>query len=82
MTEEELKGWLSKEDVPHSASMSLKQLRELCLIKAKELGPSYELENLLANTPLVILRLPPYHPLLNAIEFIWSLTKGYMEARA
>lgn len=47
----------------------------LMLVKRNKPDPVYYIDELLKEHGYTVLRLPPYHCLLNPIELIWSMAK-------
>jgi len=74
----EILKWLNSKGVTFDRPMLKAQL----LIRVHELKPrnnSYVIDNLARDAGHTVLRLPPYHPELNPIEFAWARIKGYMK---
>ncbi|CAK1595891.1 unnamed protein product [Parnassius mnemosyne] len=69
----DMQKWLEKNNVSFNEQMTKPQLYEL--IKRNKPAPEYEIDNLMKSHGHAILRLPPYHCDLNAIEMIWSSMK-------
>ena len=62
--------WLKRHYISYQDTMTKPALLEL--VRMNKPAPSYEIDNLIRRHGHEILRLPPYHPKLNAIELIWS----------
>ncbi|XP_075977865.1 uncharacterized protein LOC142977677 [Anticarsia gemmatalis] len=70
---DEIKEWLTLNGVPFEDYHSKNEL--LCLVKRHTPEPIYEADQILSQNGHEVLRLPPYHCDLNAIELVWSLAK-------
>ncbi|RVE51206.1 hypothetical protein evm_004171 [Chilo suppressalis] len=69
----DIQKWLSNNGIPFEESFTKAEL--LCIVKQNKPAPLYEAEELLKEHGYEVLKLPPYHCDLNAIELIWSLVK-------
>ncbi|KAG8268245.1 hypothetical protein J6590_108454 [Homalodisca vitripennis] len=75
----DMQAWLLEKNIPYSHTMLKVELYEI--IKAnKPAYKRYVIDELLGEKGHVVLRLPPYHPELNAIEFIWAEVKNWVGA--
>ena len=62
--------WLQRHSISFTTEMLKPELLELC--KRNKPAPTYRVDQLLKRYGHTVLRLPPYHPDLNAIEMIWG----------
>lgn len=69
----DIQKWLSDNNIVFEESFTKAEL--LCLVQQNRPTPLYEAEELLKQHGHEVLKLPPYHCDLNAIELIWSLVK-------
>ncbi|XP_061717351.1 uncharacterized protein LOC133530573 [Cydia pomonella] len=69
----DIQKWLRENNIPYEACFKKEEL--MCLVEENKIGPIYAAEELLKQHGHEVLKLPPYHCDLNAIELIWSLTK-------
>lgn len=69
----DMQKWLLEKGVEFSEQMTKPQLYEL--IKRHKPEPEYEVDKIIKENGHQILRLPPYHCDLNAIEMVWSSMK-------
>lgn len=77
---EEMMNWLSQRGIPFHESMYKAELYKL--IKSnKERFQMFKIDALLAEHGHSVLRLPPYHPDLNAIELIWATIKEHLRKK-
>ena len=67
--------WLQESRIPFSTDMLKPQLIKLVHLHKARLR-RYKIDEELNNYGHSVLRLPPYHPDLNAIEMIWAEVKG------
>lgn len=74
-----IQSWLSEKKIDYSPSMSKAELYEL-VKKHKPSNVRYIIDDILKSHEHDILRLPPYHPELNAIELIWADVKNWVAA--
>lgn len=72
----DMQNWLTENNVEFNESFTKPQLYEL--IKRHRPAKQYEIDNLLRDNGHTVLRLPPYHCDLNAIEMIWSSMKRHV----
>jgi hypothetical protein len=70
--------WLRK-NIHFEGHMTKSELYEI-IKRHKTKEPSYRVDRLLSDHGHTLLRLPPYHPELNAIEKIWALVKNWVAA--
>ncbi|XP_059477267.1 uncharacterized protein LOC132197758 [Neocloeon triangulifer] len=71
----ELKEWLDENKIPFDPKLKKKEMFELCLEHVSD-EQSYVFDYLLEKNGHVVLRNAPYNCIYNAIEHIWSTTKG------
>ncbi|XP_063385366.1 uncharacterized protein LOC134671435 [Cydia fagiglandana] len=69
----EIQDWLTTNGIDYETYMSKEEL--MCLVDKYKPDPKYEVDEILKENGHEVLRLPPYHCDLNAIEQIWSLAK-------
>lgn len=69
----EIQAWLSSNGISYEDYLSREEL--LVLAKENKQAPVYQVDELLKRHGHEVLRLPPYHCDLNAIELVWSLAK-------
>lgn len=69
----DIQKWLSDNNITFEECFTKAEL--LCLVQENRPTPLYEAEELLKQHGHEVLKLPPYHCDLNAIELIWSLVK-------
>lgn len=69
----DMQQWLRENNIEFSEQYTKPQLYEL--IKRHKPSPEYEIDKLFRDNGHTVLRLPPYHCDLNAIEMIWSSMK-------
>ncbi|KAH9640930.1 hypothetical protein HF086_015625 [Spodoptera exigua] len=70
---DDIREWLTLNNIPFEDYHTKAEL--LCFVKRNIPEPVYEADELLKENGHEVLRLPPYHCDLNAIELIWSLAK-------
>lgn len=70
--------WLTKHNIAFTADMLKVELFQLITLNKPE--ERYRMDNIIESAGHTVLRLPPYHPDLNAIELIWSQLKSYVAA--
>lgn len=76
-TKSEMQSWLFSRNVPFSENMIKVQLYEL-IKHHKPHFKTFVVDELLKQHGHDVLRLPPYHPELNAIELIWADVKNWV----
>ncbi|XP_063366293.1 uncharacterized protein LOC134654752 [Cydia amplana] len=69
----DIQDWLTTNGIDYETYMSKEEL--MCLVDKYKPDPKYEVDEILKENGHEVLRLPPYHCDLNAIEQIWSLAK-------
>ncbi|KAH9640368.1 hypothetical protein HF086_003054 [Spodoptera exigua] len=69
----DIREWLTLNNILFEDYHRKAELR--CFVNRNTPGPVYEADELLKENGHEVLRLPPYHCDLNAIELIWSLAK-------
>lgn len=75
-TKEQLRVWLTRNDLPWSNDMLKPELFEVC--KRFAPSPEFALDKLAEAVGHRILRTPQYHPELQPIETCWAVVKNYM----
>lgn len=68
-----MQSWITNKGLSYLPTMVKAQLYEI--IKEHKEAPVYEADQMLEAHGHKVVRLPPYHCELNAIEFMWSLAK-------
>lgn len=68
-----IREWLRDNGIPYEDYHTKAEL--LCIVKRNTPDPIYEADEILNQCGHEVLRLPPYHCDLNAIELVWSLAK-------
>lgn len=71
--------WLRRHGIAFEETMLRAQLLQLARLNRPP--PSYAIDELIRQNGHEVLRLPPYHPDLNAIELIWSQLKSQVRQR-
>lgn len=71
-----MKEWLTKNNIPFTEEMLKIELFQL--ITLHKPAEKYSMDQIIESAGHTVLRLPPYHPDLNAIELIWSQLKSYV----
>lgn len=75
-----IKEWLQSKHIPFEDGMLKKEL--LCIVEQhKSAYNSYVIDEMAKSANKTVLRIPPYHCELNAIELVWAQIKGYVAAR-
>lgn len=75
----DMQAWLQEKNIPFSPTMLKVELYDI--IKShKPTHKRYVIDELLQKHEHDIIRLPPYHPELNAIELIWAEVKNWVGA--
>lgn len=72
---------LNKFNLLGNRTYLLSELREIAKENWDLIKPKSKVEQLLEHWGHTCLFLPPYHPELNPIEFVWSQIKGYVRDR-
>lgn len=75
----DIQKWLRDHDIPFEDDLLRPQL--LALAKIHKPEPTYLIDNIVREYGHEVLRLPLYHPDLNAIELIWSQVKQIVASR-
>ena len=68
--------WLREKGIACSDDMT--KIKLLQLVKLHAPRPTYIIEEMAEALGHKVLRLPPRHPELNAIEMVWAYVKGYV----
>ena len=74
----DLKRWLDQHNLPYSCSATRPELLQLC--KQNRPTPQYTVDNTIREWGHEVVRLPPAHPELNAIEQVWGCMKRYVRS--
>lgn len=72
--------WLIRKNLPFDSGMLKPQLYDI-IKRNKKRFIKYKFDEVLNSAGHDVLRLPPYHPTLNAIEEIWGLVKNRVASR-
>lgn len=75
----EMEAWLLSKNIPFHEKMLKVELYEL-IKRHKPAYKKYVIDDTLQKHGHSVLRLPPYHPELNAIELIWADVKNWVAA--
>lgn len=75
----DIQKWLRENKIPYEECYKKEEL--MCLVEENRVGPVYAAEEILKQHGHEVLKLPPYHCDLNAIELIWSLAKRKVASR-
>ena len=75
---EDLKKWLNHRNITFPSQSTRPELLQLC--KKNRPTPIYEVDELVRSWGHEVVRLPPYHPELNAIEQIWGHMKHHVRS--
>ena len=70
----EMQAWLTERKVPWTTDMLKAELYEI--VKRNKPAVQYVVDNMALQQGFVVVRLPPYHCILNPIELIWAWVKG------
>ncbi|XP_023933911.2 uncharacterized protein LOC112042931 [Bicyclus anynana] len=73
----DMQQWLRDKGVPFEESLLKLELYDL-IKKQINQNITYEIDELIESKGFDVLRLPPYHPELNAVENIWGIVKKYI----
>jgi len=76
-TKRKLSKWLERRPIPHSLQMRKTELYDLIVANAFPIK-KYCIDELLKENGHDVIRTPPYHCDLNAIELAWSCTERYV----
>ncbi|XP_023723408.1 uncharacterized protein LOC111873159 [Cryptotermes secundus] len=75
-----IKEWLQSKHITYEDGMLKKEF--LCTVEQhKSAYMSYVKDKMAKSANKTVLRIPPYHCELNAIELVWAQIKGYVAAR-
>lgn len=77
---QEMQDWLVQNNIPFTEDMFKTELYELVKLH-KPKAKKFILDQVLREQGHTVLRLPPYHPDLNAIEKIWGDVKQWVAQR-
>lgn len=78
-TKADMQQWLSQKNIPFTPMMLKVELYEIIKLH-KPSNISYIIDRIFKEHGHDVLRLPPYHPELNAIELIWAEVKNWVAA--
>ncbi|XP_023946247.2 uncharacterized protein LOC112051703 [Bicyclus anynana] len=78
---EDMKQWLRDRGIPFEESMLKLELYDI-IIKHINENTKYEIDELLESKGFDVIRVPPLHPELNAVENIWSTVKKYIALKS
>ncbi|XP_068204830.1 piggyBac transposable element-derived protein 3-like [Palaemon carinicauda] len=70
---EDLVNWLRSRKIQHPAHATRPELLKIC--RGNRLNPVYIVDNIICEWGHEVVRLPPAHPELNAIEQVWDCMK-------
>lgn len=73
----EMESWLRERGISYSSTMLKPQLYNLISLQ-KEKFKKYKIDQLLKEHNQTVLRLPPFHSDLNAIELVWAEIRQYV----
>lgn len=76
----DMQKWLTEHGIPFNALSRNVELYDL-IIRNKQRFISYRIDEIIKSKGFEILRLPPYHPELNAIENIWGILKNKIASK-
>lgn len=71
--------WLRRHGIAHEETATRKQLLEQ--VRIHKPAPTYAVDTIIRGHGHEVLRIPPYHPDFNAIEFIWGQLKLLVRER-
>lgn len=71
----QMEAWLSSNNIPFKANLRQIELYDL-IRQYKNAFTTYKIDNYIRSKGFEVLRLPPYHPELNAILNIWDTIKN------
>lgn len=76
----DMQKWLTENGIPFDEQARRIELYDL-IKKNKEDFITFKIDDIIRSKGFEILRLPPYHPELNAIENIWGILKNQIASR-
>ena len=68
----EIQEWLRKMGISFSEDMMKSELLEI--VRFRKPTPTYKVDTIFKEKGHEVIRLPPYHCNLNAIEYVWNLS--------
>ena len=77
---QQISEWLESKNIPFEDGMLKKEMLEI-VHRYKPQYNKYIIDEMANNDNKTVLRIPPYHCELNAIELVWAQIKGYVGAR-
>ncbi len=78
---QEMLDWLDKHKISYAANLTKPELYEIIKLKKASIPARYKLDVLMEAHGHKVVRLPPYHPDLNAIEPVWAALKNDVAAK-
>lgn len=76
----EMQDWLTSKGIQFDSNLRKVELYDI-IKKNKSTFITYKIDDYIKSKGFEVLRLPPYHPELNAIENIWGVVKNYIAFR-
>ncbi|KAJ8715231.1 hypothetical protein PYW08_005212 [Mythimna loreyi] len=76
----DMQRWLTAKQIPFDSDMRKVELYDI-IKKQKRNFVTYKIDDYIKSKGFEVLRLPPHHPELNAMERIWGILKRYVAAR-
>ncbi|CAK1600804.1 unnamed protein product [Parnassius mnemosyne] len=73
----DMEQWLTSKGIQFDSSMRKVEIYDI-IKKYKSNCIAYEIDNYIKSKGFGVLRLPPYHPELNALENIWGVLKNFV----
>ncbi|XP_063232129.1 uncharacterized protein LOC134536307 [Bacillus rossius redtenbacheri] len=70
----QIQEWLNSNNIAYEEDMTKSEL--LNIVKCQRPSPKYRVDDILQRHGHEVVRLPPYHRNLNAIEYIWNIVKS------
>ncbi|XP_049808947.1 uncharacterized protein LOC126252124 [Schistocerca nitens] len=76
----EISEWLKSKNIDFEDGMLKKELLDI-VKNHRTVHNEYAIDEMAKNARKTVLRIPPYHCELNAIELVWPRIKGYVAAK-
>ncbi|KAJ8714797.1 hypothetical protein PYW08_004778 [Mythimna loreyi] len=76
----DMQRWLTAKQIPFDSDMRKVELYDI-IKRQKSNFVTYKIDDYIKSKGFEVLRLPPHHPELNAMERIWRILKRYVAAR-